>query len=455
MEMLQTIIAIILALGILVSIHEWGHFIVARYFGVKVLKFSVGFGQSLYSRVDKKGTEFVIAWIPLGGYVKMVDEREGEVAKEDLSFAFNRKSPLQRIAIVAAGPAVNLLFAVLVYWFVYSGGQQVLSPVIGKIETDSIAAQAGLRVDQEVISVDGKIINSWDEAVQALVLKVLEPGSISLQVRDIDSEKQFEKVLLLSEALIIDENTDPLKALGIGVYQPQIPAIVGEVVRGLAADKAGLIAADEVLAIDGEKIQSWQQWVEIIQQNVGNTLRLEVLRNEQLVQLDLIPEAKVENGKTFGFVGVGAAPFEWPDHLVKQINYNPMQALQYATRKTWDNSVLILVSTWKLAVGDLARDNLGGPIMIAKMAGRYASYGFEPYLLFIAYISIVLGVMNLLPIPVLDGGHILFYSIELVVRRPVPEQIQIFAMRLGLTVLLLIMSLAFFNDFYRIYTGSL
>jgi regulator of sigma E protease len=455
MDTLQTIVAIILALGILVSIHEWGHFIVARFFDVKVLKFSVGFGQALYSRIDKKGTEFIIAWIPLGGYVKMVDEREGEVAKEDLPFAFNRKPPSQRIAIVAAGPAVNLLFAVLVYWFVYSGGQQVLSPVIGSIAADSIAEQAGLQVDHEVISVDGKNIFSWDEAVQALVLKVLEPGSISLQVRDIKSNQHFEKQLLLSQALVLDENTDPLKALGIGVYQPDIPAVVGEVVPGLAADKAGLLTGDKILAIDGEAIESWQQWVDMIQQNIGNTLQLEVLRNEQIVQLDLIPEEKTVNGKTFGFVGVGAAAFEWPEHLVKQINYNPLQALHYAYQKTWDNSVLILVSTWKLAVGDLARDNLGGPIMIAKMAGRYASYGFEPYLLFIAYISIVLGVMNLLPIPVLDGGHILFYSIELVVRKPIPEYIQMFAMRIGLSILLLIMSLAFFNDFYRIYTGSL
>lgn len=455
MEMLQTIIAIILALGILVSIHEWGHFIVARFFGVKVLKFSVGFGQSLYSRVDKKGTEFVIAWIPLGGYVKMVDEREGEVSKDDLPFAFNRKPPSQRIAIVAAGPAVNLLFAILVYWLVYSGGQQVLSPVIGSIDAGSIAEQAGLQVNQEVIRVDGKAVNSWDDAVQVLVLKVLEPGSISLQVKDAASGQVLEKKVLLSKALVLDENTDPLRALGIGVYQPQIPAIVGEVVEGLAADKAGLMAGDEILAVDGQVIRFWQDWVDVIQQNAGNTLSLEVSRNEQLVLIDIVPEEKTADGKTYGFVGVGAAPFEWPEHLVKHINYNPLQALQFASQKTWDTSVLILVSTWKLAIGDLARDNLGGPIMIAKMAGRYASYGFEPYLLFVAYISIVLGVMNLLPIPVLDGGHILFYTIELIVRRPIPEKIQMFAMRIGLSILLLVMGLAFFNDFYRIYTGSL
>jgi regulator of sigma E protease len=452
---LQTTLAIIVALGILVGIHEWGHFIVARMCGVKVLKFSIGFGQSLYSRVDKKGTEFVIAWIPLGGFVKMVDEREGEVSEEDLPYAFNRKSASQRIAIVAAGPFINLLFATLVYWIVFMGGQQVLSPIVGSIASNSLAEQAGLQIKEEVISVDGVSVNSWDDFIQQVVLKVLEPGSIEIEVRG-ENQTQKTRRFQLDEALTIDENTDPLLALGIRPELPQVPAIIGDLVEGEAALRDGLQVGDEILAVNGEAIVDWAAWVEAIQAHANKEMRVELLRKEALVEINLTPGIKQGGaGESYGFIGAGAAPYEWPEHLFKQIEYNPAQAFYYALKKTWHSSVLILVSTWKLAVGDLAADNLGGPIMIAKLAGRYADYGFQPYLMFVAYISIVLGVMNLLPIPVLDGGHILFYSIELIAGRPIPEKIQNILMRVGLTILLLIMSFAIFNDISRIFTGRL
>lgn len=452
---LQTTLAIIVALAILVGIHEWGHFIVARLCGVKVLKFSIGFGQSLFSWVDKKGTEFVIAWIPLGGFVKMVDEREGEVAAEDLDKAFNRKPVTQRIAIVAAGPFINLLFATLVYWLVFMGGQQVLAPVVGSIASGSVAESAGLVLKDEVISVEGKIVRSWDDAIQLLVLKVLEAGEINIEVKTASGQIQT-RTFYLEEALVLDENTDPLLALGIRPEQPEVPAIIGDLVAGEAGYRDGLQVGDEILAVNGEPIADWMDWVEVIKVNAGIALNVQLERNEQLVELTLTPNGKEgAGGEVYGFVGVGAAPFEWPEHLLRKIEYNPAEALYFAGKKTWDSSVLILVSTWKLIVGDLAADNLGGPIMIAKLAGRYADYGFEPYLLFVAYISIVLGVMNLLPIPVLDGGHILFYTIELIARRPIPEKIQEVLMRAGLTVLLLVMSFAIFNDVTRIFTGSI
>jgi len=452
---LQTTLAIISALVILVGIHEWGHFIVARLCGVKVLKFSIGFGQSLYSRVDRHGTEFVIAWIPLGGYVKMVDEREGEVAEQDLDKAFNRQPPLQRILIVAAGPFINLLFATLVYWIIFMGGQQVLAPVIGSIASESVAERAGLQVNEEVLRVDGDSVKTWDEAVQVLVLKVLEPGTIELEVRDATNGRTQIRTLNLEQALKLDENTDPLLALGIRPELPEVPAIVGELAEGEAGLRDGLQVGDEILAVNGEPIVDWMAWVEIIKVNPGKPLMVELERNKQLVQIVLTPNAKSgAGGEAYGFIGVGAAPFDWPEHLLRKIEYNPAEALYFAGKKTWDSSVLIVVSTWKLVVGDLARDNLGGPIMIAKLAGRYADYGFEPYLLFVAYISIVLGIMNLLPIPVLDGGHILFYTIELVARRPIPEKVQEVLMRVGLASLLFIMSFAIFNDVSRIFSGS-
>jgi regulator of sigma E protease len=455
LDILQTTLAIVVALGVLVGVHEWGHFIVARLCGVKVQKFSIGFGQSLFSWFDDKGTEFVIAWIPLGGYVKMVDEREGEVKEEDLEYAFNRKPVVQRIAIVAAGPLINLFFATMVYWFVFMGGQEVMAPVVGSVAQESIAEQAGIMPGEEVIEVDGETMESWNDVVQNIVLKVLEPGHIEFLVKPAGSDQSYTRVVSLSEALKIDENTDPLLALGIRPEQPEVPVIIGDLVEGEAGKRDGLQVGDEVLAVNGEALNDWMDWVEIIKVHGGKPMQIELSRDDKLVNLEITPGTKTGGGgEQYGFIGAGAAPFEWPAHLVKKIEYNPLEALAAATKKTWDSSKLIIVSTWKLAIGDLASDNLGGPIMIANLAGRYADIGLLPYIMFVAYISIVLGVMNLLPIPVLDGGHILFYTIELIIGRPIPEKIQEVLMKAGLTCLLLIMGFAIYNDISRISTGS-
>lgn len=455
MDIIQSVLAVIVVLGVLVSIHEWGHFIVARMCGVKVLRFSVGFGTPFYSKTDKKGTEFVLAAIPLGGYVKMVDEREGGVSEEDLPFAFNRKPVLQRIAIVAAGPIINLLFAVVIYWGIYIGEQEVLAPYIGEIEQGTIAFDAGLKLGDELVSVDGKHVNSWDEVIQHLVLKVLEPGEIQLEVLSEGTSSTRLKTLELAVALKINEDTNPLEALGITPKMVAIPAIIGEIVSGGAAEQAGLKAGDEILTANSEAVESWQSWVEMIRQNPGGYLNLELRRDGQVKVLDLKPGIKQgSNGESYGYIGAGVAEFEWPSHLVKKFNYGPVEALNFAIVKTYDNCSLILLSTWKLVTGDLAKDNLGGPIMIANLAGRYAGYGIEPFLLFLAYISIVLGIMNLLPIPVLDGGHIFFFLIELVARRPVPEKIQMLGMKMGLALLLLVMTFAVYNDIQRLLLGS-
>lgn len=455
LEILHTTIAIIVALGILVGIHEWGHFIVARMCGVKVLKFSIGFGQSLYSWVDKKGTEFVIAWIPLGGYVKMLDEREVEVSKEDLPYAFNRKPAAQRIAIVAAGPLINLIFAVLVYWVVFLGGQEVLTPFVGSVMQDSVAQQAGIKPGDEVIRIEGEQVLSWDEVVEKIVLKVLEPGSFIVTVKDAEGYEQ-ERIIKLTQALEINEKVNPLQALGIKPEQPVIPPIIGDLVAGGAGEKAGLQAGDEILTANGQLISDWMSWVEVIKAHPGKTIYIELERNNTLVELNVIPDVKQdESGVSYGYVGVGVKPFEWPERLIRKVSYNPAEAFVVALQKTWDSSVMIVVSTWKLVVGDLSRDNLGGPIMIASLASHYAEIGLLPYIMFVAYISIVLGIMNLLPIPVLDGGHILFYLVELVVGKPIPEKIQEGLMKMGLTVLLLVMSFAIFNDVSRYSSGVL
>jgi len=277
--------------------------------------------------VDKKGTEFVIAWIPLGGFVKMVDEREGEVAEQDLDKAFNRKPASQRIAIVAAGPLINLIFATLVYWLVFMGGQQVLAPIVGSVANGSVAEQAGLQVKDEVISVDGTKVNSWDDAIQSLVLKVLETGAIELEVQNHLGQK-LKRTLYLDNPLNLDENTYPLLALFICPEMPEVPAIIGDLVEGGAGLRDGLQVGDEILSANGQPIADWMEWVEVIKLNPDMQILLEVERDQKLVELTLIPDGKEgAGGGIYGFVGVGAAHFEWPEHLYSRIEYSHVEAL--------------------------------------------------------------------------------------------------------------------------------
>ncbi|UTW02931.1 sigma E protease regulator RseP [Amphritea atlantica] len=450
MEIINTVLALIVTLGILVTIHEYGHFWVARRCGVKVLRFSVGFGKPLVRWRDRLDTEYVIAMIPLGGYVSMLDEREGSVEPGLINQAFNRKPVLQRIAIVAAGPVVNLLFAVLVYWVMLVSGVEKAVPVIGSISAGSIAEQSGLQPGYEILSVAGRETPSWEDVNLAMATYIGESAVVPVTVRPAFSGQQSDYQLNLSGWHFDPEAESPMTALGIQPFRPVYPAVIGQVVDGGAAAQAGLLVGDRVIAIDQQPVAEWGQLVETIRQSPGRPLQLEVQRNSQQLFLTVIPAEKAEEGGVIGYVGAGVEPVEWPPEMLRHVRYGVFESIGGAFAKTWQMISLILDSIWKMFEGVLSVKNLSGPITIAKVAGASAASGIEAFAGFLAYLSISLGILNLLPIPMLDGGHLLYYAVELLRGRPVSEKVQMVGLRIGMAVLFSLMGVAIFNDLMRL-----
>ncbi len=449
---MYTIIGTLVTLGILVTIHEWGHFYVARRCGVKVLRFSIGFGKPLCKWVSRRsGTEYVVAAIPLGGYVRMLDEREGEVAPDEKDQAFNNKSVWQRIAIVVAGPAVNLIFAVFAYWVMFVSGVTVAVPLIGEVTPGSLAEQAGIRRGGEVVQVDGARTQSWDEVNLRLAARVGESGDLSLRVRYPDSSLPEEHRLQLQRWAVKIESEMPVTALGLEPQRPPVPPVIGRVLAGGAAERAGLQVADRVLAIDGQSIETWQELVTKIKASPGQELNFLLQRGDRQLALPMVPDEKDEAGQIVGFVGAGVSEnFQTPPHMLRQISYGSIAAVAVAFEKTGQMIALTLESIWKMIEGVISVKSLSGPITIAKVAGASAASGFEDFVSFLAYLSISLGILNLLPIPMLDGGHLLYYVVELVRGKPVTERVQMIGLRIGMTLLLTLMTVAIFNDVMRL-----
>jgi regulator of sigma E protease len=445
MTVLYSVLALIVTLGILVTVHEYGHYWVARRCGVKVLRFSVGFGKILWSRTDKNGTEFAIAAIPLGGYVKMLDEREGPVADEFLDQSFNRKTVWQRMAIVLAGPAANILFAIFAYWIMFMVGVSQVKPVIGELAPEGIAANSGLQSNQLITAVDGHAVEGWQQVNFQLLSRIGETGEIEISVGD-------QSYLLAIEKWLGDaEQPSPLTDLGIQPYRPQVPALLAELQDGKAAKQAGLLPGDLIEKVNNVAIKQWYDFVEIVQSSAGKPLSIQILRNQQALELTLIPGTRnLDNGNTVGFVGAMVQPPVIPDDFITTLRYNPFTALLMGAEKTWNMSVVTLESIGKMVQGLLSIKNLSGPITIAKVANDSAQAGFEAFVGFLAYISIMLAIVNLLPIPVLDGGHFLFYAIEAIKGSPVSERIQVMGMKLGMSMMLMIMVVAMFNDVSRL-----
>ncbi|MBB1485038.1 RIP metalloprotease RseP [Oceanospirillum sediminis] len=451
MGVLHTVLALIVTLGILVTVHEYGHFWVARRCGVKVLRFSVGFGKPLFRWHDKLGTEYVVAWIPLGGYVSMLDEREAPVDSHEQDQAFNRKSVWQRIAIVAAGPLANFILAIVAYWLLFVSGSSVLAPVTGNIALESAAARAGLQPQYEITAVDDKPVNSWQDVGLAMLSRVGDTGTLSLTVQEWQGYDQTTLRIPVNRWLTDVQEPDPLSDLGISPYRPVIPAIIGRVLDGGAASAAGLQAGDHILSVDGEEVSDWQHWVQLIQAAPEKRLTIEVERENRIEQLALTPARRMaSDGRETGYIGAAAEPGQWPEGMVRQVNYGVVESVGEAVAKTSDMIVLTLDSIRKMVVGLISVDNLSGPITIAKVASDSAKGGLESFLGFLAYISISLGVLNLLPIPVLDGGHLLFYLVEAVTGRSVPERAQQFGLRIGMALLGSLMLIAFYNDLMRL-----
>ncbi|UTF60504.1 RIP metalloprotease RseP [Gilvimarinus sp. DA14] len=451
MNILQYVFWFFVAILVLVTIHEFGHFYVARRCGVKVLRFSIGFGKVLTSWRDSQGTEFALSAIPLGGYVKMLDEREGPVAEDELHRAFNRQSVGKRIAVVLAGPVANLILAVLIFWLVLAvSGERGLAPVIGKVEPGSVAASANLEAGQEIIAVDGVSTLSWQMVQKQLLRRLGESGPLTFAVRYPDSSLRYESEVVLDDWLRGVDEPEPLSGLGVTPYIPAVPAIAGEIQDASPASEAGLQPGDQIIAADGQAIASAQDWIDYVKARPESLINLTVERGGQELELAITPERITEAGTSFGRVGMGFAPYEWPEDLIRRWDYSPISGFVAAVDRTWETSAFVLLSVKKLIFGEISTKNLSGAITIAKVAGSEAENGWRSFLRFLAALSVMLGVFNLLPIPVLDGGHLMYYLVELVKGKPVSEKTQMVGYQVGLVLVIGLTVLALYNDIMRL-----
>ncbi len=448
MNIIQTIFAFIISLGILVSIHEWGHFWVARKMGVKILRFSIGFGRPLLTWHDKQGTEFVLALIPLGGYVKMLDEREGDVPESSLHMTFNRKNVWARIAIVIAGPVANFILAVVALWLMYLIGIKTIVPTIGRVIPSSPAAKADLTANARIVAIDGKTVKSWNDINLALATHIGESAPFPVTTQ-LPTGEQTHMVSIQQWPRSL-EHQSLLEILGVETWFPTVPSVIGKVIPGLPADKAGLKQNDKILTINDQPVHDWSAMVKMVRSHPNVPLHFEILRNRQTVSLTITPEKQVQGDAMTGFIGAEVKPVHWPDNQIVNLSYNPVTALSVAISETISLAHMTIHSLIKLITGILSLNNLSGPITIAKVAGESLRSGFESFLYFIAMLSVSLGVINLLPVPALDGGHLFYFLIEAVRGRPVSQKIQTFGLQLGIIIVLCVMLLALYNDFSRL-----
>lgn len=438
---------LLVTLGLLVTFHEYGHFVVARRCGVKVLRFSVGFGKPLWSRFDRHGTEFAVAAIPLGGYVKMLDEREGEVAPEDLTASFNRKSVGVRMAIAAAGPAFNLIFTVLAFWLMFVIGKPDYQPIVGRAE--QVAAAAGLAAGDRVIDVDGRATPTWSDLSAALLEGAIDRHDLRLRVIDAGGTERLRQLALSSLPADLDEGA-AWRRIGLTPRQWMLPAVIGTVQAGSAAAQAGLQPGDRLLAIGGEPLDDWRDVSTLIQRHaqIGQALPLEIRRGADTLKLLANPRRVERDGQASWMLGVG--PEASDIHYDALLQYTPLAAIPRAFAETWERTRQTLDMLWSMLAGRASLKNLSGVITIAQVANTSAELGLAWFLNFLAIISLSLAILNLLPIPLLDGGHLLYYLIELVKGSPVSEQAQIAGQYVGLSLLVALMGLAIYNDILRI-----
>ncbi|MFH0025123.1 RIP metalloprotease RseP, partial [Pseudomonas fluorescens] len=390
MSALYMIAGTLIALGVLVTFHEFGHFWVARRCGVKVLRFSVGFGMPLLRWHDKQGTEFVVAAIPLGGYVKMLDEREGEVPVDQLDQSFNRKSVRQRIAIVAAGPVANFLLALVFFWVLAMLGSEQVRPVIGAVESGSIAAKAGLNAGEEIVAIDGEPTSGWAAVNLQLVRRLGESGSLQLLVREQGSTADSPRVLALDNWLKGADEPDPIRSLGIRPWRPALPPVLAELDPKGPAQAAGLKTGDRLLALDGQPLNDWQQVVDTVRTRPDTKIMLRIERDNAQIDVPVTLAARGESKAPSGYLGAGVKAIDWPPEMIREVSYGPLAAIGEGARRTWTMSILTLDSLKKMLFGELSVKNLSGPITIAKVAGASAQSGVADFLNFLAYLSIIM-----------------------------------------------------------------
>jgi len=450
MQFLTYALAFVVAVGIIVTVHEFGHYWVAKKLGVKVLRFSVGFGKPLFTKlagVDK--TEYVLASIPLGGYVKMLDEREGEVSESEAHRAFNRQHVWKRFAIVSAGPVFNFIFAAFAYWITFVAGVDGVKPTVGEIQAESIAAHAQIQAQDTFTHIEGKPVKIWQETSIQMLNGALKNGFVSATLsRKDSSQKNVTLDLNDTKKLLAEGNL--LEKIGISPWRYQYQARFGEIKRGVAYD-AGVLEGDQVVSVDGQEVDTWVALVSYIQERADVPISFVLQRGAEQLSLQLTPSADELDGKVIG--RVGAYPYIDKQQLAAQkvvVRYGPIESMGKGLVKTWEVSVLTLKLLCKLVVGEASLKNISGPVTIAEYAGVSAAIGFSAFVGALAIISISIGILNLLPIPVLDGGHLFYYLIEMVKGSPVSEKFEAAGQRFGIIMLAGLMGLAFYNDIQRL-----
>jgi len=454
-DLLTTLFYTFIALGSLVTFHEYGHFWVARRCGVKVETFSIGFGKALCRWHDKQGTEFIIAALPLGGYVKMLDERAGEVSLDDRPMAFSSKTPWQRMAIIAAGPAANFLLAGVIFWFVFLGGESGLAPIVGEVDQDSVAEQAGFESGMEIVEIAGDQVDSWGEVSQRLFDFIGTQGEIEFSVVYPGSELIYEIIVPVNNWLADAEAPMPLQDLGLSPAVSLDALTVAEVEADSAAARDGLLADDQLLRVEGVDILSTKQFIDNIAKSPDKTLPIVVVRrglNDEDTELEILvtPNSINRDGERVGVLGVRlSSSISYDSENLRTFDYNPVTAVPRAISEVTEMSSFVVKSIFKLLTGELSPKNLSGPITIAKVAGDQARSGLDNFVRFVAILSIMLGVMNLLPIPILDGGHLVFIVIELIKGSPVSDAVQLIGYKAGFAMLVSLMIFATFNDLTR------
>jgi regulator of sigma E protease len=449
MDFLWNLASFVIALGILVTVHEYGHFWVARKNGVKVERFSVGFGKPLWRKIGKDGTEYVLAMIPLGGYVKMLDERIDDVKPEDKDKTFNSKSVYQRIAIVAAGPLANFIFALFALYIMFLIGVPSVKPMIGDIVPSSIAAKANLPKDSEIISIAGSTTRDWQDVNLALIGQI---GNKEITIRTKKSDSQYISSVTLDtrDWKFSPEKMSALTSLGITPYRPKVHNELAAVAERSPAELGGLLVGDKLIAVNDVLTDDWLAFAKEIKQYPEKEVSITIMRNGETLKPLVIPNSIEQAGKVIGYIGVAPKVDAWPKSLLIELSYGPIDSLKESAQRTWNLTSLTFSMIGKLITGDVSVKNLSGPIGIAQGAGNSASHGFVYFLGFLALISINLGIINLLPLPVLDGGHLLYYLIELFTGKAVPEKAQETGFKIGALALLMLMAIGLFNDFSRV-----